>query len=90
MLQRLCAEVLVFAKLAELPTRVVEELEAASKGGTIHSSLLPVLPDDFQKPAAKLGRIGGLKGGHARAANMSARARRESAKRAAQVRWGRK
>lgn len=40
-----------------------------------------------QKMAA-LGRKGGAKGGTARAANLSAKERSESAKRAAEARWG--
>ena len=37
--------------------------------------------------AATLGRLGGLKGGHARAARLSAEDRSAIAKRAATVRW---
>jgi hypothetical protein len=37
--------------------------------------------------AAALGRAGGLKGGHARAATLSARRRREIARIAARARW---
>jgi hypothetical protein len=46
-------------------------------------------PEDGGKdPAAvALGRKGGLKGGKARAAKMSAEERKESAKRAAAARW---
>src|SRR5688572_7118665 len=39
--------------------------------------------------AAALGRLGGLKGGPARAASLSAGRRREIAKRAARTRWAR-
>jgi hypothetical protein len=39
--------------------------------------------------AAALGRLGGLKGGPARAARLTARRRREIAKRAARARWSR-
>jgi hypothetical protein len=38
--------------------------------------------------AAALGRLGGLKGGHARAAALSSRQRREIARKAANARWG--
>jgi hypothetical protein len=38
--------------------------------------------------AAELGRKGGLKGGKARAEKLSAEQRREIARRAAKVRWG--
>lgn len=47
-------------------------------------------PADTEKnPAAvALGRLGGLKGGKARAAKLSAKKRSEIAKKAAQSRWG--
>jgi hypothetical protein len=46
--------------------------------------------DDGKDPAAvALGRKGGLKGGKARAAKLTAKQRSEAAKRAAQARWGR-
>src|SRR5271157_3785815 len=49
-------------------------------------------PEDMGKnPAAvALGRKGGLKGGKARAAKLTAEQSRESAQRAARARWGRK
>jgi hypothetical protein len=37
--------------------------------------------------AVELGRLGGLKGGHARAANMTAEERSESARKAVIARW---
>jgi hypothetical protein len=40
--------------------------------------------------AAALGRLGGLKGGPARAARLTARERRDSARRAALARWAKK
>jgi hypothetical protein len=40
--------------------------------------------------AAALGRLGGLKGGPARAARLSARRRREIARAAARARWSRR
>lgn len=44
-----------------------------------------------KNPAAvALGRLGGLKGGKARAEKLSARKRKEIAKKAAQARWGNK
>ena len=44
--------------------------------------------DDGKNPAAVLlGRLGGLKGGKARAASLSAEKRTEIAKKAAQARW---
>ena len=45
-------------------------------------------PDEGKNPAAvELGRLGGKKGGKARAANLSARRRAEIAKKAAAARW---
>jgi len=42
-----------------------------------------------KNPAAvALGRLGGLKGGKARADKLSAKRRKEIAKKAAEVRWG--
>lgn len=46
-------------------------------------------PDPKKNPAAvALGRLGGLKGGKARAAKLSKKRRTEIAKKAAQKRWG--
>jgi hypothetical protein len=47
-------------------------------------------PDEGKDPAAvALGRKGGLKGGKARAAKMTAKERSEAARKAAQARWQR-
>jgi len=47
--------------------------------------------EEGKNPAAvSLGRLGGLKGGKARAASLSAEQRSEIAKRAAEARWQRK
>lgn len=51
----------------------------------------PVQPDpnEGKNPAAvALGRLGGMKGGKARAAKLSKRRRAEIAKKAAKARWG--
>ena len=65
-----------------LASQIVEEAtgEAASE------------PEDSTKnPAAvALGRLGGLKGGKARASKLTPEQRKEIAKRAAQARWGKK
>jgi hypothetical protein len=45
-------------------------------------------PDEGKNPAAvALGRLGGLKGGKARAKKLSAKKRKEIAKKAALARW---
>ena len=47
--------------------------------------------DDGKDPAAvALGRRGGLKGGPARAKKLTAEQRRESARKAAAARWGKR
>lgn len=47
--------------------------------------------NDGKNPAAvALGRLGGLKGGKARAKSLSARKRKEIAKKAAKKRWSKK
>ncbi|MBM3405603.1 MAG: histone H1 [Bacteroidetes bacterium] len=46
-------------------------------------------PDEGKNPAAvELGRLGGLKGGKARAARLSPERRKEIAQMAARKRWG--
>jgi hypothetical protein len=48
----------------------------------------PSVPDDGKNPAAvALGRLGGQKGGKARAAKLSAKRRSQIAKKAALARW---
>jgi len=44
-------------------------------------------PSDKNPAAVELGRLGGLKGGKARAAKLSAKRRSEIAKQAARARW---
>lgn len=43
--------------------------------------------DPIRAAAAALGRLGGLKGGNARAASLSAETRKEIARKAAAARW---
>lgn len=50
-----------------------------------------VNPDEGKNPAAvSLGRLGGLKGGKARAASLTPAKRKAIAKKAAETRWGKK
>ena len=44
--------------------------------------------DEVKAAAAALGRLGGLKGGKARAESLSPKKRSEIAKKAAKARWG--
>ena len=48
----------------------------------------PEITDEMRAIAAAFGRMGGLKGGPARAASMTKKQRSESAKKAAKARWG--
>ena len=47
-------------------------------------------PEERHAAAVALGRLGGRKGGPARAKKMTAEERRESARKAAQARWSRR
>ena len=51
------------------------------------AGLAPVWPDGKNPAAVALGRLGGLKGGKARAAKLSAEDRSEIARKAAIARW---
>src|SRR5437763_2615474 len=65
-------------------------------GPTERMSVLGLVVPERLRPgqkspyAASLGRLGGLKGGRARAASLTARQRREIAAKAARARWGKK
>ena len=50
----------------------------------------PEKPKQKNPAAVALGRLGGLKGGKARAASMTAKRRREIAKKAAKIRWNKR
>ncbi len=67
-----------------------DENEAAFR--MVRESLGESKPEEPPKPknpaAVALGRLGGLKGGKARARQLSARKRAEIAKKAARARWG--
>lgn len=64
---------------------------AANMIDVISGELPAEQPDSAKNPAAvALGRLGGLVGGHARAAKLSPRKRKEIARKAAQSRWGSK
>ena len=56
----------------------------------IATGAVPTEEDKRDPAAVALGRKGGLKGGKARAANMTAKQRSEAARKAAQARWMRK
>jgi len=65
------------------PNQVAASILAQITGGVPKAE--PIVKD----PAAvELGRKGGLKGGKARAGALTAEQRKESARRAAEARWG--
>lgn len=50
-------------------------------------SVPPIKPEEKDPKAVKAGKLGGLKGGKARAKSLSPKKRKEIAKKAAEVRW---
>lgn len=66
--------------LNQLAQRLVQEATGDAPQGPAEPAKDPA--------AVALGRRGGLKGGKARAEKMTPEQRRESARRAAQARWG--
>jgi hypothetical protein len=81
-------------KRSSKPPRDVNQLAFNIVQAVVGEQPAPVpetTPEDGKNPAAvALGRLGGLKGGKARAAKLSERKRREIAKKAAKARWARK
>ncbi len=73
--------------LSRDPNQLAHQIMLESTGQAPKSK-----PDDSGKnPAAvALGRLGGLKGGAARAASLSPRKRSQIAAKAAKARWGKK
>jgi hypothetical protein len=51
------------------------------------ATLPPILPEEKDAKAVAAGRLGGRKGGKARAAKLSSRKRREISAKAAKARW---
>jgi len=74
------------AKKAKLPTdtnKRAKSIVDLATGGVTDSTP----NDEVRAAAAALGRLGGLKGGKARAASLSPKKRSEIAKKAAAARW---
>lgn len=67
--------------------RVVQEV-AADSDNTLVVEEKPLNIEGKNPNAVALGRLGGLKGGKARAAKLTAEQRRDIAKKAAAARWG--
>lgn len=72
----------------KLPRDVNQRAHAIGELATSEAAPAPETTDDGKNPAAvALGRLGGLKGGKARAAKLSIAKRSAIAKKAARVRW---
>lgn len=63
---------------------MIDQIAAKSEGREVPK---PPEPKEKNPAAVELGRLGGLKGGKARAEKLSAKKRSEIAKKAAQKRW---
>jgi hypothetical protein len=72
-------------KLPRDPNSLAAKIVAMSTGQP--DATEPVAPDGKNPAAVALGRLGGLKGGKARAEKLSKRKRSEIAKIAAAARW---
>lgn len=70
--------------------KVEDENEAAFRVVRLATGQEPMVAATKDPAAVALGRRGGLKGGRARAAGMTKKARSESASKAAKARWGKK
>jgi hypothetical protein len=77
--------------MAKKPTRPRDTNQLAKSIVDIATGETAATPQDGKNPAAvALGRLGGLKGGKARAAKLSSKKRSDIAKKAAAARWGKK
>lgn len=56
-------------------------------GNPIHEDISPIAEKEKNPAAVALGRLGGLKGGKARAAKLTSEERSDIARKAAQSRW---
>jgi hypothetical protein len=74
------------------PTDINQLAKAILDETTKEPAPIEPKPPEKEKNAAAvaLGRLGGLKGGKARAAKLSPEERKEIAKKAAEKRWGKK
>jgi hypothetical protein len=76
----------VYAKTLKLAAR---HQRACAKIGRMSTGQEPAEPESKKNPAAvALGKLGGKKGGTARAAKLPAKKRKAIAKKAALARWG--
>jgi hypothetical protein len=71
-----------------MPKKDVNQISARAVGETTEPDL--AAPNAKNPAAVTLGRLGGLKGGKARAAALSSRKRKQIAQKAAKSRWNKK
>lgn len=72
---------------AQNALRIVEEATGGPLKEERKPILFPVKPKKKNPAAVALGKLGGIKGGKARAAKLSPERRKAIAQRAAQARW---
>ncbi len=77
-------------KLSEDPNQRAAEIVRISTEEQKEEPKAPPLDVPILEYLAKIGRKGGLKGGKARAHKLSAKRRKEIAKKAAKMRWRKK
>jgi hypothetical protein len=75
---------------AKRPTDTNKLAKSIVDLATGESEDTPLTPDGKNAAAVALGKLGGLKGGKARAESLTAKRRKEIAQKAAAARWGHK
>jgi hypothetical protein len=79
------------ADISQLAKFIVDETTVSTAHGMSSTNKYVSLTTKEKNPAAvALGRLGGLKGGKARAEMLSAKRRKAIAKKAAKTRWSKK
>lgn len=74
----------------QLAYRIIQEATGQIPKYDPREETAPVVDPSKNPHAVALGRLGGLKGGSARAASLSPRKRSQIAAKAAKARWGKK
>lgn len=78
---------LMLERSSKKPTDINKLAKFIVEEATMEELLQKAVEDGKNPAAVMLGRLGGLKGGKARSAKLSAEQRSEIAKKAAQARW---
>ena len=72
------------------PNQLAKLIVDIATGQAPPDTALPKTDEGKNPAAVMLGRLGGLKGGKARAKSLSARKRKDIARKAAAARWGKR